>query len=67
MATYNYNSPTDQQPRRFLGLDLEALSKELATSGKGDVKSLNGSANARLRCAPWNRSLVLLHEEGTLK
>src|SRR6478752_2423599 len=32
---YNYNSPTDQHLVRFLGLDLEALLKELAT-GKAD-------------------------------
>jgi Domain of unknown function (DUF5069) len=39
---YNYNSPTDQHLVRFLGLDLEALLKELAT-GKPTVKSSNGS------------------------
>ena len=38
---YNYNSPTDQHLVRFLGLDLEALLKELAT-GKPTAKSSNG-------------------------
>jgi hypothetical protein len=36
---YNYNSPTDQHLVRVLGLDLEALSKELAT-GKADGEIL---------------------------
>ena len=36
---YNYNSPTDQHLVRFLGLDLEALLKELAT-GKADGEIL---------------------------
>jgi hypothetical protein len=36
---YNYNSPTDQHLVRFLGLDLDALLKKLAT-GKGDGEIL---------------------------
>ena len=50
---YNYNSPTDQHLVRFLGLDLEALSKELAT-GKGDGEILEWvHANAKTPRAPW--------------
>jgi hypothetical protein len=38
---YNHKSPTDQYLIRFLGLDPEALLKELAAA-KGDEKSYNG-------------------------
>jgi hypothetical protein len=50
---YNYNSPTDQHLLRFLGLDLEALLKELA-EGKGDGEILEWVlANAKTPRAPW--------------
>ena len=50
---YNYNSPTDQHLVRFLGLDLEALLKELA-EGKGDGEILEWVlANAKRPRAPW--------------
>jgi hypothetical protein len=50
---YNYNSPTDQHLVRFLGLDLEALLKELA-EGKGDGEILEWAlANAKTPRAPW--------------
>ena len=44
---YNYNSPTDQHLIGFVGLDPEALLKELA-AGKGDGEILQWVlANAR--------------------
>ena len=50
---YNYNSPTDQHLVRFLGLDLEALLKELAT-GKADGEILEWvHAHAKTPRAPW--------------
>ena len=50
---YNFNSPGDQHLVRFLGLDLEALAKELA-AGKGDGEILAWvQANARTPRAPW--------------
>jgi hypothetical protein len=50
---YNYNSPTDQHLVRFLGLDLEALLKELAT-GKADGEILEWvHAHAKIPRAPW--------------
>jgi Domain of unknown function (DUF5069) len=50
---YNFNSPTDQHLVRFLGLDLEALLKELA-QGKGDGEILEWvHANAKTPRAPW--------------
>ena len=50
---YNYNSPTDQHLVRFLGLDLEALLKELA-KGKADGEILEWvQANAKTQRAPW--------------
>ena len=50
---YNYNSPTDQHLVRFLGLDLEALLKELA-KGKGDGEILEWvHAHAKTPRAPW--------------
>ena len=50
---YNYNSPTDQHLVRFLGLDLEALLKELA-KGKGDGEILEWVlASAKTPRAPW--------------
>ena len=50
---YNYNSPTDQHFVRFLGVDLEALAKELA-SGKADGEILEWiQAHAKTPRAPW--------------
>jgi hypothetical protein len=50
---YNYNSPTDQHLVRFLGLDLEALLKELAT-GKADGEILEWvQAHAKTPRDPW--------------
>jgi Domain of unknown function (DUF5069) len=50
---YNYNSPTDQHLVRFLGLDLEALLKELA-NGKADGEILEWvHAHAKTPHAPW--------------
>src|SRR6266446_3127436 len=50
---YKYNSPTDQHLVRFLGLDLEALLKELA-QGKGDGEILEWvHANAKTPRDPW--------------
>jgi uncharacterized protein DUF5069 len=50
---YNFNSPGDQHLVRFLGLDLEALAKELA-AGKGDGEILEWvHANAKMPRAPW--------------
>jgi hypothetical protein len=50
---YNYNSPTDQHFARFLGADLEALLKELA-SGKADGEILEWiQAHAKTPRAPW--------------
>jgi Domain of unknown function (DUF5069) len=50
---YNYNSPTDQHLVRFLGLDLEALLKELAT-GKADGEILEWvHAQAKTPHTPW--------------
>ena len=50
---YNYNSPTDQQLVRFLGLDTDALLKEVA-AGKGDGEILEWVlANAKTPRAPW--------------
>jgi hypothetical protein len=52
---YNYNSPTDQHLVRFLGLDLEALLKELA-NGKADGKSSNGFGPTPRHCARRGKS-----------
>ena len=50
---YNYNSPSGQHLVRFLGLDLEALLKELAT-GKADGEILEWvHAHAKIPRAPW--------------
>ena len=50
---YNYNSPTDQHLIRFLGLDPEALLKELAAA-KGDGEILQWVlANAKTPRTPW--------------
>lgn len=50
---YKYNSPTDQHLVRFLGLDLDALLKELAT-GKGDGEILEWVlGNVKTARAPW--------------
>jgi hypothetical protein len=50
---YNFNSPGDQHLVRFLGLDLEALAKELA-AGKGDGEILEWvHAHAKICRAPW--------------
>ena len=50
---YNFNSPGDQHLVRFLGVDLEALAKEL-DAGKGDGEILEWvHANARTPRAPW--------------
>jgi len=50
---YIYNSPTDKRLAQFLGLDLDALLRELAT-GKGDGEILEWiNANARTPRAPW--------------
>jgi hypothetical protein len=50
---YNFNSPTDQHLVRFLGLDLEALLKELA-GGKGDGEMLEWvQGNAKTLRTPW--------------
>jgi hypothetical protein len=50
---YNFNSPTDQYLVRFLGLDLEALLKELA-GGKGDGEMLEWvQGNAKTLRMPW--------------
>jgi hypothetical protein len=52
-GVYNYNSPTDQYLVRFLGLDLEALLKELA-KGKGDGEILEWVlANSKAPRMPW--------------
>jgi hypothetical protein len=58
---YNYNSPTDQHLVRFLGLDLEALLKELA-KGKadGEILEWEGECQDPAR-AVRNRSLVGLY------
>lgn len=53
---YNYNSPTDQHLVRFLGLDLEILSKELA-KGKGDGEILEWvMGNSKTIRTPWEIS-----------
>ena len=50
---YNYNSPTDQHLVRFLGLDPDALLKELA-AGKGDGQILEWvQVNSKTPRAPW--------------
>jgi Domain of unknown function (DUF5069) len=50
---YNFNSAGDQHLVRFLGLDLEALAKEL-DAGKGDGEILEWvHANAKTSRAPW--------------
>jgi hypothetical protein len=50
---YNYNSGTDQHLVRFLGLDPEALLKELAT-GKGDGEILEWvQSHSKTPRAPW--------------
>ena len=50
---YNYNSPTDQHLVSFLGLDPEALLKELAT-GKGDGEILGWVLEqAKTPRSPW--------------
>jgi hypothetical protein len=50
---YNYDSPTDQHLVRLLGLDLQALLKELA-SGKADGEILEWIlAHAKTPRAPW--------------
>jgi len=50
---YNYNSPTDQHLVRFLGLDPDALLKELA-AGKGDGEILEWTlAHAKTLRSPW--------------
>ena len=50
---YNYNSSIDQYLVRFLGFDLEALLKELAT-GKADGEILEWvHAHAKTPHAPW--------------
>ena len=50
---YNYNSPTDQHLIRFVGLDPEALLKELA-AGKGDGEILQWVlTNAKTPRSPW--------------
>jgi hypothetical protein len=50
---YNYNSPTDQHLVRFLGLDTDALLKEVA-AGKGDGEILEWVlANAKTPRTPW--------------
>jgi len=50
---YNYNSPTDQHLVRFLGLDPDALLKELA-AGKGDGEILQWVlTNAKTSRTPW--------------
>ena len=50
---YNYNSPIDQHLVRFLGLDLEALLKELAT-GKADGEILQWvHAHAKTPHTSW--------------
>jgi Domain of unknown function (DUF5069) len=52
-GAYNYNSPTDQHPVRFLGLDPEALLHELA-AGKGDGEILQWVlTNAKMVRTPW--------------
>jgi hypothetical protein len=56
---YNYNSPTDQHLIRFLGLDPEALLKELAAA-KGDGEILQWVlANAKTPRSPWHDRLNL--------
>ncbi len=53
---YNYNSPTDQHLVRFLGIDLEVLSKELA-KGKGDGEILEWvMGNSKTSRTPWEIS-----------
>ena len=50
---YVYNAPTDQHLTKFLGLDADALLKELAT-GKGDGEILAWvMANAKNPRTPW--------------
>ena len=50
---YNYNSATDQHLVRFLGLDPDALLKELA-AGKGDGQILEWlQVNSKTPRAPW--------------
>lgn len=50
---YNYNSPTDQHLVCFLGLDTDALLKEVA-AGKGDGEILEWVlANAKTPRTPW--------------
>ena len=50
---YDYNSPTDQHLVNFLGLDPEALLKELAT-GKGDGEILGWLLeHAKTPRSPW--------------
>src|SRR5260370_37038820 len=58
---YNYDSPTDQHLVRFLGLDLEALLKELA-KGKadGEILEWEGECQDPVR-AVRNRGLVGLY------
>jgi len=50
---YHYNCPLDQRLLEFLGLDAEALKKELAT-GKGDGEILEWiEKNAKNKRAPF--------------
>ena len=50
---YNYNSGTDQHLVRFLGIDPEALLKELA-AGKGDAEILEWvQAHSKTPRLPW--------------
>src|SRR5256712_6033995 len=50
---YNYNSPTDQHPVRFLGFDADAMLKELA-AGKGDGEMLEWvQSHSKTSRAPW--------------
>src|SRR6267143_5327257 len=50
---YNYNSPTGQHLVRFLGLDPDALLKELG-AGKGDGEILGWvQSHSKTSRAPW--------------
>lgn len=50
---YHYNCPLDQHVISFLGIDPEALKKELA-AGKGDGEILEWiNANAKNKRSPW--------------
>jgi len=50
---YHYNCPLDQRILSFLGVDAEALKKEVA-AGKGDGEILEWiNANAKLKHTEW--------------